>query len=157
MEPIRRAPLKISVFHWVESLFKYYNYNMRWKVIYNVVHCRALKFRLCITLYLYYYNVCTPNPPIPRWEICYSFVCTQYWYKPYLLYRYGLKWRKVGICTSENYNSPPTGKVLAIQTPTNLPVAKPGVSGVGGDLHDRTFVICFSVVDQCKRALYWVR
>ena len=60
----------------------------------------------------------------------------------------------MGICTSENYNSPPTGEVLAIQTLTNLPVVKPGVIGVGGDLHDRTFVICFLVADQCKRTLY---
>jgi len=35
----------------------------------------------------------------------------------------------VGICIPENKNSPPTGEVLAIQTLTNLPVAKPGVSG----------------------------
>ena len=32
--------------------------------------------------------------------------------------RYGLRWGKVGICTPENYNSPSTGEVLAIQTPT---------------------------------------
>ena len=35
----------------------------------------------------------------------------------------------MGICIPENYNSPPTGEVLAMQTPKNLPVAKPGVSG----------------------------
>jgi len=53
--------------------------------------------------------------------------------------RYGLRWGKVWICIPENYNSPPTGEVLAIykppHTPTNLAVAKPGVSG-DGDLHD---------------------
>ena len=27
-------------------------------------------------------------------------------------------WAEVGICIPENYNCPPTGKVLAIQTPT---------------------------------------
>jgi len=32
--------------------------------------------------------------------------------------RYGLRWGKVGICIPENYNSPPNGEVLAIQTPT---------------------------------------
>jgi len=33
-------------------------------------------------------------------------------------HRYGLGWGKVRICISENYISPPTGEVLAIQTPT---------------------------------------
>ena len=32
--------------------------------------------------------------------------------------RYGLMWGKVGICIPESNNSPPTGEVLAIQTPT---------------------------------------
>jgi len=32
--------------------------------------------------------------------------------------RYGLRWGKVGTCIPENYNSPPTGEVLAIQPPT---------------------------------------
>ena len=45
-------------------------------------------------------------------------------------HRYGLRWGRVGL---ENYNSPPTGEVLVIykppHTPTNLPVAKAGVSG----------------------------
>ena len=31
-------------------------------------------------------------------------------------HRYGLRWGKVGICIPVNYNSPPTGEVLAIQT-----------------------------------------
>ena len=57
----------------------------------------------------------------------------------------------MGICIPENYNSPPTGEVLAIQTPhtpTYLPVAKPGVSG---DLHDRPYVNLFFDY-QCKWA-----
>jgi len=33
-------------------------------------------------------------------------------------HRYGLRWGKIGICISENYNSPSTGELLAIQTPT---------------------------------------
>ena len=32
--------------------------------------------------------------------------------------RYELRWGEVGICIPENYNSPPTGEVLAVQTPT---------------------------------------
>jgi len=32
--------------------------------------------------------------------------------------RYGMRWGKVGICIPVNNNSPPTGEVLAIQTPT---------------------------------------
>jgi len=35
-------------------------------------------------------------------------------------HRYGLRWGKVGISIPENYNSPPIGEVLAIQTPSYL-------------------------------------
>jgi len=30
---------------------------------------------------------------------------------------YGLRWEKVGICILENYNSPPTGEALVVQSP----------------------------------------
>jgi len=46
--------------------------------------------------------------------------------------RYGLRWGKVGICIPENYNSHQLGKYWRYKpphTPTNLPVAKSGVSG----------------------------
>jgi len=48
---------------------------------------------------------------------------------------------KVGICIPENYNSPPTGEVLAIRTPTYpekspSSALKPGISGDTGDLHE---------------------
>jgi len=35
-------------------------------------------------------------------------------------HRYGLGWKKVGICISENYYSPPTGGVQLVKAPINL-------------------------------------
>jgi len=46
-------------------------------------------------------------------------------------HRYGLRLGKVGICILENYNSPPAGEALVVQSPafpTCLPVTKPGIS-----------------------------
>ena len=38
-------------------------------------------------------------------------------------------WAEVGICTTENYNSPPTVGSLAIQTPTKSRLANPRNTG----------------------------
>ena len=47
------------------------------------------------------------------------------------LIRADLRWGKVGICITENYNSPPTGEVLAMQTPTKSRPANPRNTGAG--------------------------
>ena len=52
----------------------------------------------------------------------YQVVCT---YQRNL--RLSLIWDEVGICITENYNSPPTGEVLAMQTP--------GILELGRDLY----------------------
>ena len=48
---------------------------------------------------------------------CFYLLCTYQCNMPHYP-RHGLRWGKVGICVPENYNSPPSGEVLAIQTPT---------------------------------------
>jgi len=54
-------------------------------------------------------------------------------------HKYGLRWGKVGICILENYNSPPTGEALVLQSPAFLAVTKLGISV--GLPHDRN--VCF--------------
>jgi len=68
-------------------------------------------------------------------------------------HRYWLRWGKMGICIPENYNSPLTGEVLAIQTPT-YPNKSPSNKTRGKwDLHDRPYVSLFFGY-QCKWALF---